>query len=228
MAVENSRQATRAARASSGSMHRSDPRPLRPAEIELPSRKARRVNSPGSARRAPASRQHAAATADHRAAWPCNSSTASPVYESGAVNTARGLHRSARRAHPGRRKLAWRGGGTRPRTFAAICAAWSPETRTTPIRRGRGVAIAAMGSRLTSPLGIGRFVAVEHAPGSATAGGWNGCVHQPVEHKAGGEEKEEDAEHIGMNFMTWACTGSGGTGSSGSAAPSCRHEQRRT
>ncbi len=55
------------------------------ARSSLPSRKARRVNSPGSARRAPASR-HTPSSARMTTGppWPCNSSTASPVYECGA------------------------------------------------------------------------------------------------------------------------------------------------
>ena len=50
------------------------------ARSSLPSRKARRVNSPGSARRAPASRQApSTACITIGPPWPCSSSTASPV-----------------------------------------------------------------------------------------------------------------------------------------------------
>src|SRR5512134_2651559 len=91
--------------------------------------------------------------------------------------------------------VACRGSGRRPRMLRAIAGARGPESRTTPMPpRPAGVAIAAMVSRVTSSLGMGRLVAVEHALDLPLLGDGEDVVDQPVEHEAGREEKEEDAE----------------------------------
>src|SRR5687768_2940709 len=97
------------------------------------------------------------------------------------------------------RKTAWnavRGSGRRATSFVAIAGASAPETRTTPIPpRPAGVATAAIVSRLSSSLGMGRFVAVEHALDLPLLGDGKNVVDEPVEHEARGEKEEKDAEH---------------------------------
>src|SRR5688572_33299196 len=92
-------------------------------------------------------------------------------------------------------EVARRGLGNCPRTGSAIRGTAGPETRTAPTPpRPAGVAIAAMVSRLTSSLGMGRLVAVEHALDLPLLGDGEDVVHEPVEHEPRREEKEEDAE----------------------------------
>src|ERR1051325_9840393 len=93
-------------------------------------------------------------------------------------------------------KVACRGSGSVPTTLAAIVSTAVPESRITPMPpRPGGVAIAAMVSRLISPLGMGRLVAVEHALDLPLLSDREDVVEEPVEHQAGGEEEKEDAEH---------------------------------
>src|SRR2546428_11491903 len=87
-------------------------------------------------------------------------------------------------------KLACRGCGRRPRICRAICGTLKPDRRTTPIPpRPAGVAIAAMVSRFTSSLGMGRLVAIEHALDLPLLEDRKNVVYQPVEHQAGRGEK---------------------------------------
>src|ERR1051325_6874319 len=78
--------------------------------------------------------------------------------------------------------------------------------------RPAAVAIAAMVSRLISPLGMGRLVAVEHALDLPLLQDRKNVVDQPVEHQPAGKKKKKMLKTNGMNFMTRAWTGSGGTG----------------
>src|SRR5262245_59588342 len=92
--------------------------------------------------------------------------------------------------------VACRGSGTAPRILAAIAGTADPESRTTPMPpRPTGVATAAMVSRVTSSLGMGRLVAIEHALDLPLLGDGEDVVDQPVQHQAGREEEEKDAEH---------------------------------
>src|ERR671913_1842804 len=94
-------------------------------------------------------------------------------------------------------KVARRGWGSASRMATAMRGTAGPETRTTPIPpRPAGVAIAAMVSRVTSSLGMGRLVAVEHALDLPLLGDGEDVVDQPVQHQPGREEKEEDAEDV--------------------------------
>src|SRR5688572_26853724 len=91
--------------------------------------------------------------------------------------------------------VARRGSGNCPKTSSAIRGTAGPETRTMPIPpRPGGVAIAAIVSRLTSSLGMGRLVAIEHALDLPLLGDGEDVVDQPVQHQPGREEKEKDAE----------------------------------
>src|SRR3981081_4485827 len=88
--------------------------------------------------------------------------------------------------------------GSRPVNACAISRTLGPESRTTPIPpRPIGVAIAAMGSRATSSFSMGRLVAVEHALDLPLLEDRKDVVHQPVQHQARREKKEEDAEYEG-------------------------------
>src|ERR1043166_1293955 len=60
--------------------------------------------------------------------------------------------------------------------------------------RPAAVAIAAMVSRLISPLGMGRLVAVEHGLDLPLLQDRKNVVDQPVEHQPRREEEKEDAE----------------------------------
>src|SRR5687767_6873284 len=87
------------------------------------------------------------------------------------------------------RKEARRSGGTPPRTALAIERTAGPESRTTPIpARPCAVASAAMVSRATSSLGMGRLVAIEQALDLPLLQDRENVVHQPVKHQARGEE----------------------------------------
>src|SRR5438132_10504432 len=100
---------------------------------------------------------------------------------------------SAKRASVARRAL-----GSLPMTSTARRGTAGPEMRTMPMPpRPAGVATAAMVSRASSSLGMGRFVAVEHALDLPLLSNRKDVVHQPVQHQAGGEEEKEDAEYIG-------------------------------
>src|SRR5258707_404816 len=93
-------------------------------------------------------------------------------------------------------RVARRGSGIFPRTAAPIAGACAPETRTIPMPpRPGGVAIAAMVSRAGSALAMGRFVALEHALDLPLLCYGKHVVDEPIEHQAGREEKEENAEH---------------------------------
>src|SRR6266699_4169225 len=86
--------------------------------------------------------------------------------------------------------------GSRPVSACAISRTLGPERRTTPIPpRPIGVAIAAMVSRATSSFSMGRLVAVEHALDLPLLEDREYVVHPPVQHQAGREEKEENAEY---------------------------------
>src|SRR5256886_16629535 len=86
--------------------------------------------------------------------------------------------------------------GSRPVSACAISRTLGPERRTTPIPpRPIGVAIAAMVSRATSSFSMGGLVAVEHALDLPLLEDREDVVHQPVQHQAGREEKEENAEY---------------------------------
>src|SRR5687767_191581 len=92
-------------------------------------------------------------------------------------------------------KVASRGRGRVPSTAAAMRDTSGPETRTTPIPpRPAGVAIAAMVSRATSSLGMGRLVPIEHALDLPLLGDGKDVVDQPVEHQPRRAEEKEDAE----------------------------------
>src|SRR5918992_5665142 len=96
---------------------------------------------------------------------------------------------------------ACRGFASTPRTFSAMAGTAGPLSRTMPIPpRPGGVASAAIVSRLTSSLGMGRLVAVEHALDLPLLGDGKDVVDQPVEHQAGREEKEKDAEDEGHDL----------------------------
>src|ERR1700704_1453151 len=70
------------------------------------------------------------------------------------------------------------------------------EIRTIPIPpRPAGVATAAMVSRATSSLGMGRLVAIEHALYLPLLEDGEDVVYQPVEHQACGEEEKEKTEY---------------------------------
>src|SRR2546428_13436947 len=85
---------------------------------------------------------------------------------------------------------------SRPVKACAIPRTPAPERRTTPIPpRPIGVAIAAMVSRATSSFSMGRLVAVEQALDLPLLEDREDVVHQPGQHQAGGEEKEEEAEY---------------------------------
>src|ERR1700741_125983 len=86
--------------------------------------------------------------------------------------------------------------GIRPVNACAIARTLGPERRTTPIPpRPVGVAIAAMVSRATSSFSMGRLVAVEHALDLPLLEDREDVVEEPIQHQAGREEKEEDAEY---------------------------------
>src|SRR5712691_7188605 len=92
--------------------------------------------------------------------------------------------------------VAWRAVGSFPRSDFAMPETFGPDTRTTPIApRPIGVAIAAMVSRSISSFGMGRLVAIEHALYLPLLEDGKDVVDQPIEHEAGGEEEEKDAEH---------------------------------
>src|SRR6188508_3711853 len=92
-------------------------------------------------------------------------------------------------------KVARRGSGRRPRISRAMRGTSGPEMRTTPMPpRPAGVAMAAIVSRVSSSLGMGRLVALEHALDLPLLGDGEDVVDQPVEHQAGREEEEKDAE----------------------------------
>src|SRR5581483_4311982 len=83
-----------------------------------------------------------------------------------------------------RENCAPRGAGSRPSRACATRATQGPEMRTMPMPpRPAGVAIAAIVSRLTSSLGMGRFVAIEHALNLPLLGDGEDVVDQPVEHQ---------------------------------------------
>src|SRR2546423_12800875 len=105
---------------------------------------------------------------------------------------------SSPRASRMRQKLAWRASGTRASTLLAICGTAAPDTRTTPMPPCPApVAIAAMVSRLISPLDMGRLVAIEHALNLPLLEDREDVVDQPVKHQTGGEEEKKDAEDEG-------------------------------
>src|SRR5688500_10988791 len=92
-------------------------------------------------------------------------------------------------------RVASRDGGKAPSSAAAMRGTSGPETRTTPIPpRPAGVAIAAMVSRASSSLGMGRLVPIEHALDLPLLGDGKDVVDQPVEHQPRREEEKEDAE----------------------------------
>src|SRR5687767_1369428 len=93
-------------------------------------------------------------------------------------------------------KVATRAAGISPSSLRPISGTPGPDRRTTPIPpRPAGVATAAMVSRVSSSLGMGRTVAIEHALDLPLLGDGEDVVHQPVQHQAGGEEEEKDAEN---------------------------------
>src|SRR5688572_3012954 len=104
-----------------------------------------------------------------------------------------------------------RGLGARPTTFFAMASAREPDTRNTPMPpRPAGVATAAIVSRVSSSLGMGRLVAIEHALDLPLLGDGENVVDEPVEHKARGKEEEEDAEderhdlhHARLHRIRW-------------------------
>src|SRR5207248_9362566 len=99
---------------------------------------------------------------------------------------------SAKRANS-----ACRGAGRRPSTLCAISRARGPEMRTMPMPpRPAGVATAAIVSRTTSSLGMGRLVAIEHPLDLPLLQDGKDVVDQPVEHEARGEEEKENAEEV--------------------------------
>src|SRR3972149_2252190 len=92
-------------------------------------------------------------------------------------------------------RVAFLGSGSCPITDFAIAGTFGPVTRTIPMPpRPAGVATAAMGSGTISPLGMGRFVAVEHALDLPLLKDGKDIVDQPVQHQSSREEKEEHAE----------------------------------
>src|SRR5260370_30277372 len=94
---------------------------------------------------------------------------------------------SAKRASVARRAV----GGLRM-TSTAMRGTAGPDMRTMPMPpRPAGVATAAMVTRATSSLGMGRLVAVEHALDLPLLQDGEDVVHQPIEHQAGGEEEKE-------------------------------------
>src|SRR5438128_11797703 len=100
------------------------------------------------------------------------------------------------RASVKRASVARRADGRLPITPAAMRGTAGPDTRTMPMPpRPAGVATAAIVSRASSSLGMGRFAAVEHALDLPLLSDRKDVVHQPVEHQAGREEEEKDAEH---------------------------------
>src|SRR6185369_14573656 len=166
------------------------------ARSSLPFRNARRVNSPGSARRAPASSTaRSTSWVTTGPPWPCSSSTASPVYECGAGKySAMPSSRRSPFASAKTDNVACLAAGSRPSTAAAMRGTAGPETLTMPMPpRPAGVATAATVSR-SSPLAMGRFVAVEHPLDLPLLCDGKDVVDQPVQHQSRGEEKEEDAE----------------------------------
>src|SRR5438132_8215922 len=85
---------------------------------------------------------------------------------------------------------------SRPVSACAISRTLGPERRTTPIPpRPIGVAIGAMVPRATSSFSMGRLVAVEHALDLPLLEDGEDVVHQPVQHQAGREGKEEHPEY---------------------------------
>src|SRR6266513_6503157 len=104
---------------------------------------------------------------------------------------------SSPRASLNRASVACRAAGRLPIIAAAMRGTAGPDRRTMPMPpRPAGVATAAMVSRASSSLGMGRFVAVEHALDLPLLSNRKDVVHQPVQHQAGGEEEEKDAEHV--------------------------------
>src|SRR5688572_1962770 len=89
-------------------------------------------------------------------------------------------------------RVARRGSGSAPRSFEAIAQTAGPDSRMMPIPpRPDGVAIAAMVSRATSSLGMGRSVAIEHALDLPLLEDGKDVVDQPVQHQPGGEKEEK-------------------------------------
>src|SRR5256885_4411078 len=77
--------------------------------------------------------------------------------------------------------IACRGSGSCPSSDRAMSGTLGPETRTTPMPpRPTGVAMAAMVSRATSSLGMGRLVAIEHALYLPLLDDGEDVVHKPV------------------------------------------------
>src|SRR5438128_11912163 len=99
------------------------------------------------------------------------------------------------RASRKRANVAALGGGRLPMICSAMRVTSGPETRTMPMPpRPGGVATAAIVSRAGSPLGMGRLAAIEQALNLPLLQDGKDVVHQPVEHQAGREEEEKDAE----------------------------------
>ncbi len=124
------------------------------ARSSLPLRKARRLNSPGSASRAPRSRQRASSICMTTGPpWPCSSSTSSPVKECGpGKNSNIPLSTAAPSAALKSASVAWRGLGVLPVSAKAKGSKLLPEMRITPTPpRPGAVAMAAMVSALFTP-----------------------------------------------------------------------------
>src|SRR5688572_18320662 len=119
-----------------------------------------------------------------------------------------------------------RGGSSRPATPWMNAESCAPDTRTMPIApRPGAVAIAAIvseraviGGEYTAAivrlrLGLGRIARVrafEHAIDVPLLHDGQHVVHEPVQHQAGGEEEEEDAEcywhnlhDFGLHRIRW-------------------------
>ena len=149
----------------------------------LPLRKARRVNSPGSARRSP-SRPSAAISAASTARLPCrcNSATSSPVALCGAGNhsTSPSSMSSPLAGSRSRTCRARRGGGRPPASAASAGPACGPDMRTTAIaavpapwpgRRSCRVRVPADRARAAAPAARLQLflVGLQHQPLDAAA-----------------------------------------------------------
>src|SRR4051794_15368637 len=77
----------------------------------------------------------------------------------------------------------------------AIEGTAGPDKRTTPIPpRPKAVAMAAMVSRLTSSLGMGRLVAIEYSLNLPLLKDGKDVVHEPIQDQPGRKKEEKDAE----------------------------------
>src|SRR5216683_1667751 len=102
------------------------------------------------------------------------------------------------RASLKRASVARRADGRLPITPAAMRGTAGPDTRTMPIPpRPAGVATAAIVSRASSSLGMGRFAAIKHALDLPLLQDGKDVVNEPVQHQPGGKEEEKYAEHVG-------------------------------